>query len=132
MSQDGSPDVAKGGSIKRTEGPAGEDGEDETWRYALKNLRYSVETFWLRQRTNAWTLVQISGFATFLFGAFRLFGIGVFGMDGLGPLPRGFFRTVYLPGPWSTVNTTWELAFLWMGIGIAIVGLSTRRWRPGL
>ena len=129
MSQDGAPDVAKDGSVKRDEGPAGEEDTQETWRHAIANLRYSLEAFWLRQQSNAWTLVQLSGFAAFLFGAFRLFGIGVFRMDGLGPLSREFFTTVYLPGPWTTWNTTWELAFLWIGIGIAIVGLSTRRRR---
>lgn len=71
----------------------------------MENLRYTLETFWLRQRSNAWTLVQLSGFAAFFFGAFRLFGIGVYGMDGIGPLPREFFTTVYLPGPWSSWST---------------------------
>jgi hypothetical protein len=105
-SPDGGPDVAKDGSIRRDDEESIEEPGSE--RRKLERLRYSLEVSWLRQRSNAWTLVQLSGFASFLFGAFRLFGIGVLGTDGLGPLSREFFTTVYLPGPWTTWNPVWE------------------------
>lgn len=95
-------------------------------RRVFSRLRYSLETFIVRLRGGVWTLVQLAGFAAFLFGAFRLFGILVYNMDGIGPFSREFFTTFYAPGPWSTL---WEVSFLWMGLGIAIVLLSTRQ-RP--
>jgi hypothetical protein len=123
------PGVAKDGSIEG-EGVQPRKGDDSRWQRLNSHIRYSFETFWIRQRSNAWTLIQLAGFAAFAFGAFRLFGIGIFGMDGLGPIPLSAFTTVYLPGPWSSLDTVWTLAWIWMGIGTAIVGLSTRKRRP--
>lgn len=87
----------------------------------------SRELLQLRARFVLFTLIQVSGFAAFFFGAYRMFGIGIYGLNGLGPLSRDFFTAVYLPGPWGVWDTTWELAFVWMAIGAAIVGLSTRQ-----
>lgn len=119
------PDVAPDGSIQRESERERDDNRRPRWRRTLTNARYRLETFALRQRSNAWTLVQLAGFLAFFFGAFRLFGIGVYNMDGLGPIPQEVFTTVYLPGPWSAWNVAWELAFIWMGIGAAVVALST-------
>lgn len=124
-----SPDVAPDGSIDH-----GDDGPTERVDSAQAatgsrwaRLRVSAEVFVQRQRYAAWTLVQLAGFAAFGFGAFRLFGIGLYGMDGLGPLGREVFTTVYLPGPWGPGAALWTLAWIWMAIGIAIVGVSTRQ-----
>jgi hypothetical protein len=122
-----SPDVAPDGSIKRDSDIDREDNRASRWRRVVRSMRYRLETFGTRQRSNAWTLVQLAGFAAFFFGAFRLFGIGVYNMDGLGPIPRAVFTTIYIPGPWSAWSVTWELAWLWMAIGVAVVGLSTSR-----
>jgi hypothetical protein len=122
-----SPDVAPDGSLKTTEAAASDQSAETSNR--LAHLRERIRTFVIRQRSNALTLLQLAGFTAFFFGAFRLFGIGVYNMNGLGPIPREIFMTVYLPGPWSTWNVTWELAWVWMGIGIAIVGVTTRSRR---
>lgn len=122
------PDVARDGSIQYDDGRLErDDNRREAWRRHATNARYHLEVFWLRQRSNAWTLVQLAGFAAFFFGAFRLFGIGVYGMDGLGPLSQEFFTTVYVPGPWSAWSVAWELAWLWMAIGVVVVAVSTSR-----
>lgn len=121
--------MAKDGSIQG-EGAEREDNRRPWWRRIIAHSRYTLETFWVRQRSNAWTLIQLAGFLAFGFGAFRLFGIGTFGMDGLGPIPLSVFTTVYLPGPWSSFDTVWTLAWIWMGIGTAIVLFSTQNRRP--
>jgi hypothetical protein len=122
-----SPDVAPDGSLKTTE-TAASDRSAGTSNY-VAHLRERIRAFTIRQRSNALTLFQLAGFAAFFFGVFRLFGIGVYNMDGLGPISREIFTTVYIPGPWSAWSVTWELAWVWMGIGIAIVGMTTRSRR---
>lgn len=123
------PGVAKDGSIEG-KGVEQQGSSRRRWRRFLSHGRYTLEAFWIRQRSNAWTLIQLTGFLAFGFGAFRLFGIGTFGMDGLGPIPLSVFTTVYLPGPWSSFDTVWTLAWIWMGIGTTIVMVSTRKRRP--
>lgn len=123
----GSPDVAIDGSIKRgTEGETDtEDKRSPRPKRVVRDLRVRLSVFVTKQRYNVWTLVQVAGFAAFFFGAFRLFGIGIYGMEGLGPIPRSVFTTVWLPGPWSASSVVWELAWIWMGIGVGIVAIST-------
>ncbi len=46
---------------------------------------YTLSTFLVRQFYNLLMPVQLGGFLEFYCGLFRLFGVGVYGMDGLGP-----------------------------------------------
>lgn len=124
-----SPDVAKDGSIKREEAVERDDNRRPWYRRCPTHARLWLSAFLLRQRSRAMSLVRWAGLAAFCFGALRLFAIGIYGMDGVGPIPLSVFTTVYLPGGWAPQAVYWELAWAWMGIGIAVVGLSTRRKR---
>jgi hypothetical protein len=121
-----SPDVSKDGTLDYGEDGPVERGDNRN-ASKLRGARETLTVAWLRIRFAFWSVIQVAGFAALLFGITRFFAIGLFQMESVGPLSRAFFMDVYLPGDWSGVSPVWTLAWIWMGLGIAIVGLSTRQ-----
>lgn len=124
---DSSPDVKPDGSLEYTNNHTRADNRSNILFRGVKRAFYGMQVFALQQQFAAIRLIQVVGFLIFFYGSFRLFGIGYYGMDGLGPLSRDFFTMQLLPGPWVD-SPTWirDTAFIWMGIGIVVIAISTR------
>lgn len=118
-----SPDVNPDGSLQESD--AGEVVTPETstpvrW---LQRGKSELHAFLIRQRNGLYLVLQLAGFAVIGVGAIRVFAIGVYGMDAIGPISVAVLEAQYVPGPW---DSTVEIGFLWMFVGVVIVIVTTR------
>lgn len=118
-----SPDVNPDGSLQESETAEAVTPETSTPARWFQRGKSDLHAFLIRQRNALYLLLQLTGFAFIAVGVIRVFPIGVYGVDAIGPISLTALKTQYVPGP-SVAGV--DLGFLWLFIGVVIVFATTR------